>query len=200
MIKIQAYVSARISASTGRGRVRPGPASGLLTGDSDLSGDPSFQAFDALLPDLSAGLVSVAAPLVTHATAVAASTRWVEGFQPPLDLPPRDMANFIRDHDGRRPTSLAQMVTATGQPVDPAVVYWMRTAAHLMRSVGGALLMVVQDALRADPTGQLGYERGVEAILRLTRHPLDDGDDDDVQFRPDCLARPRNFLRVGNIL
>ena len=200
MIKIQAYVSARISASTGRGRVRPGPASGLLTGDSDLSGDPSFQAFDALLPDLSAGLVSVAAPLVTHATAVAASARRDEGFQPPLDLPPRDMANFIRDHDGRTPTSLAQMVTAMVQPLDPAVVYWMRTAAHLMRSVGGALLMVVQDALRADPTGQLGYERGVEAILRLTRHPLDDGDDDDVQFRPDCLARPRNFLRVGNIL
>ena len=85
--------------------------------------------------------------------AVAASVRMAEEFQPPLDLLPRAMANFIRDRDGRRPTSLAQMVTATGLPLDPAVVYWMRTAAHLMRTVGGALLVVVQDALKADPSG-----------------------------------------------
>ena len=115
----------------------------------------------AHLPDLSAGSVPIA-PTPTTA------------FLPPRGFDAAQMADFLRDHLGRRPSALAAMLAPPGSDPDEVTLYWVGVMAVLQRSLGRDLRAMLEDQLAVDPSGRSAFNRAVDVVGRLARRPLDD--------------------------
>jgi len=83
------------------------------------------------------------------------------------------MAQYFIQHAGRRPSSLASLLTGRGAPPDPATVFWLQTMAALQRSLASTVLGEVRDQMAIDPTGNRAFERGVAILTRFSTRPCD---------------------------
>ena len=97
-------------------------------------------------------------------------------FIPPRNCSTREMVDFFRQFPGRRPSSLARMLSGSTQDaeVDPQLHYWMEVMAILQQSLAQSLLDDVRDCFAVDASGNRAFEHGISRLRDLARHPLDD--------------------------
>jgi hypothetical protein len=122
------------------------------------------------LPDLSAGGFGVAASV-----SVSVTPSVPVPFQPPRDLTPCEMAEFVELHMGRSPNTLMGLLMGPGNRSE-ATIYCLQTIAQVQRSIGRRLFDMIQDQMCADPSGARAFDAGLDACARLARRPLDDDD------------------------
>jgi len=166
----------------GGGGAAAGSPSAMTAGVVDLfGGSPLWGGVDLMdiLPDLSAGQVGLARESVASmanlgAVAAVSAVPQVPQFQPPKGFSARQMADFMRDNLGRRPSSLASSLGLA----DPASTFWLETLAHLQRSIGRDLTDEFQSCMQRDPSGRAAFDRGVDLLSALARRPLDAEDGD----------------------
>jgi hypothetical protein len=84
------------------------------------------------------------------------------------------MADFVRDHLGRRPSAIAAMLAPPGTGPVEATHFWVTAMAVLQRSLGRDLRALLEDQIAADASGHSAFRMAVDAIGRLDRRPLDD--------------------------
>lgn len=97
-------------------------------------------------------------------------------FIPPRNYSTREMVDFFRQFPGRRPSSLARMLSGSPQDaeVDPQLQYWMEVMAILQQSLAQSLLDDVRDCFVVDASGNRAFEHGISRLRDLARHPLDE--------------------------
>ena len=91
----------------------------------------------------------------------------------PRGWTPEDVAQYFIQHSGRRPSSLAALLTGRGAQPDPATVFWLQTMAALQRSLASTVLGEVRDQMAVDPTGTKAFQRGIQVLTRFSSRPGD---------------------------
>jgi hypothetical protein len=107
--------------------------------------------------------------MVASVSAVPPPIVYNPPFVPPRNFTPLQMADYLSDHVGRRPSTIAVSLEAT----DEATMFWLQTMAHLQQSIGSRLKTQLLDDLASDPTGRRAFDRGLAEVGRLARRPLE---------------------------